>query len=58
MNRCAYPSGIDDDASAFLLPYLALTPEDAPRPKDPLRDVLNALLWISRTGSQWACPPP
>jgi len=57
MDRRAYPSDIDDDAYAFLLPYLALTPEDAPQRKSPLREVLNALLWMSRTGSQWAFLP-
>ena len=57
MDRRTYPSDIDDDAYAFLLPYLALTPEDAPQRKYPLRDVLNALLWMSRTGSQWAFLP-
>jgi transposase len=57
MDRRAYPSDIDDDAYAFLLPYLALSPEDAPQRKYPLREVLNALLWMSRTGSQWAFLP-
>ena len=57
MDRGAYPSDIDDDAYTFLLPYLALTPEDAPQRKYPLREVLNALLWMSRTGSQWAFLP-
>ena len=57
MDRRAYPSDIDDDAYTFLLPYLALTPEHAPQRKYPLRDVLNALLWMSRTGSQWAFLP-
>ena len=36
MDRRAYPSDIDDDAYTFLLPYLALTPEDAPQRKYPL----------------------
>jgi transposase len=57
MDRRAYPSDIDDDAYTFLLPYLALTPEHASQRKYSLREVLNALLWISRTGSQWAFLP-
>ncbi|MBZ9753645.1 IS5 family transposase [Deinococcus sp. HMF7604] len=63
MRRRAYPSDIDDETYAFLLPYLALSPEDAPQRRYPLREVLNALLWLSRTGAQWAYlphefPPP
>lgn len=63
MSRRAYPSDVDDETYAFLLPYLALSPEHAPQRKYPLRDVLDALLWMSRTGAQWAYlphdfPPP
>jgi transposase len=57
MDRRAYPSDVDDETYHFLLPYLALTPEDAPQRKFPLREVLNALLWMSRTGAQWAFLP-
>ncbi|EYB68617.1 transposase, IS4 [Deinococcus phoenicis] len=53
MNRRAYPSDVDDETYHFLLPYLALVPEDAPQRKYPLREVLNALLWLGRTGAQW-----
>jgi len=52
MDRRAYPSDIDDDDYTFLPPYLALTAEDTPQRKYPLREVLNALLWMSRFGSQ------
>lgn len=63
MTRRAYPSDVDDETYHFLLPYLALTPEDAPQRKHPLREVLNALLWLDRTGAQWDYlphdfPPP
>ena len=52
-----YPSDVDDDTYLFLLPYLLLSPVDATQRKYPLRDVLNALLWIARTGAQWAYLP-
>ncbi len=63
VNRRAYPSDVDDETYSFLLPYLALSPEDAPQRKYPLREVLNALLWLDRTGAQWDYlphdfPPP
>ena len=40
-----------------MVPYFMLLPEDAGQRKYPLRDVLNALLWIARTGSPWAYLP-
>jgi len=46
-----------DDTFFFLLPYLLLSPKDAGQRKYPIRDVLNALLWVARTGAQWACLP-
>lgn len=42
MDRRAYPSDIDDDAYTFLLPYLALTPEDAPQRKYPYRNLIQS----------------
>lgn len=58
-----YPSDVDDDTYLFLLPYLLLSRADAIQRKYPIRDVLNALLWVARTGAQWAYlpndfPPP
>lgn len=63
MNRRAYPSDVSDDVYAFVLPYLVLKPEQAAQRKHPLREVLNALIWVSRTGAQWDYlphdfPPP
>ncbi|MVN89491.1 IS5 family transposase [Deinococcus sp. HMF7620] len=57
MTRRGYPSDVDDDTYFFLLPYLLLSPEDARQRKYPIRDVLNALLWVARTGAQWAYLP-
>ena len=61
--RPGYPSDVDDETYLFLLPYLVLRPEDAVQRKYPLRAVLNALFWMSRTGAQWEflpndLPPP
>ena len=57
MERQAYRSDVDDETYLFMLPYLLLIPEDAPQRKYPLREMLNAALWIGRTGSQWAYLP-
>lgn len=57
MSRKAYPSDVDDETYAFMLPYLLLAPEQAPQRTHALREVLNAILWIARTGSQWAYLP-
>lgn len=57
MERQAYPSDVDNEIYAFMLPYLLLAPEDAHQRKYPLREMLNAALWIARTGSQWAYLP-
>jgi len=48
---------VDDDTYLFLLPYLLLSPNDARQRKYVIRDVLNALLWVARTGAQWAYLP-
>lgn len=57
MTRLPYRSDVDDETYLFMLPYLLLVPEDAPQRKYPLREVLNAALWIGRTGSQWDMLP-
>jgi transposase len=57
VTRRGYPSDVDDDTSLFLLPYLLLSRPDAGQRKYPIRDVLNALLWMARTGAQWSYLP-
>ncbi|WP_407540851.1 IS5 family transposase (plasmid) [Deinococcus radiomollis] len=57
MKRSAYPSDVDDETYAFMRSYLLLSAEDAPQRVHPLREVLNAMMWIARTGSQWAYLP-
>src|SRR5215203_2160335 len=55
--RKAYPSDVSDDEWAFVAPYLALVREDAPQREYDLREVLNGLRWVVRTGSPWRYMP-
>jgi transposase len=57
MNRKAYPSDVSDEEWSFLAPYLTLMSEDAPQRDHSLREVLNGLRWIIRTGAQWRMMP-
>jgi transposase len=50
MGRKAYPSEVTDDEWAFVAPYLMVMKEEAPQREYPLRDVLNGLRWVIRTG--------
>ncbi len=52
-----YPSDIPDAEWEFVLPYLCLLPEDAAQREHNLRDVLDALRWVVRTGSPWRMLP-
>src|SRR5215217_3286735 len=55
--RKPYPSDVSDEEWAFVAPYLALLREDAPQLTHDLREVLNGLRWVVRTGSAWRyCP--
>ena len=53
----SYPSDVKDDEWAFAAPYLALTKEDAPQRRYPLRALFNALRYLGHTGCQWRFPP-
>jgi transposase len=55
--RKAYPSDVTDDQWDFLAPYLTLMRADAPQRDHELRDVLDALRWMVRTGAQWRYIP-
>lgn len=57
MERKPYRSDLDDETYLFILPYILLAPKDNPRRKYPVREVLNAVLWIARTGCQWEYLP-
>jgi transposase len=55
--RKPYPSDVSDEEWAFAAPYLALVREDAPQRSHDLREVLNGLRWVVRTGSPWRYMP-
>src|SRR5918998_1663471 len=56
-SRKPYPSDVSDEEWAFVAPYLALVREDAPQREHDLREVLNGLRWVVRTGSPWRYMP-
>jgi transposase len=56
-NRKPYPSDVSDEEWAFAAPYLALLREDSPQRNHDLREVLNGLRWVVRTGSAWRYMP-
>ena len=56
-NRKPYPSDVSDEEWAFVAPYLTLVREDAPQRTHDLREVLNGLRWVVRTGSPWRYMP-
>jgi len=55
--RKPYPSDVSDEEWAFAAPYLALVREDSPQRHHDLREVLDALRWLVRTGAQWRYLP-
>jgi transposase len=55
--RKPYPSDVSDEEWTFVAPYLTLVREDAPQRRHDLREVLNALRWLARTGAEWRLLP-
>src|SRR5215207_6692217 len=55
--RTPYPSDVTDEEWSFVAPYLTLMDEAAPQRRHDLREVLNGLRWIVRTGAQWRMLP-
>jgi transposase len=55
--RKPYPSDVTDDEWAFAAPYLALVRADAGQRVHDLREVLNAVRWLVKTGCQWRYMP-
>lgn len=55
--RTAYPSDVSDEEWAFVLPYLALSAEDAGQRRYPLREVYNGLRYLVKTGAHWRMMP-
>jgi transposase len=56
-DRKPYPTDVTDDEWAFAAPYLTLLREDAHQRDYPLREVLNALRWVVKSGSPWRLLP-
>ena len=48
---------VSDEEWEFVAPYLALLREDAPQRDHDLREVLNGLGRVMRTGSPWCYMP-
>jgi transposase len=48
---------VSDAEWEFAAPYLTLMREDAPQREHPLREVVNSLRWLVRTGAQWRFLP-
>ena len=55
--RKPYDTDIGDAEWAFVAPYPALLPEDAGQRRHDLREVLNALRRLVRSGSPWRLIP-
>src|SRR5436190_5901016 len=55
--RKPYPSDVSDDEWALVAPYLTLMTEDAPQREHSMREVLNGLRWLVRTGAAWRMMP-
>jgi len=56
-DRTPYPSDVTDAEWTLAAPYLTLMTEDAPQREYGLREVLNALRWLVKTGGQWRMMP-
>ena len=57
MPRCAYPTDLSDAEYSHLEPLL---PPPSPRGRPwahPLREILDAVFYVVRTGCQWRCLP-
>jgi transposase len=55
--RESYPSDVSDEEWAFVAPYLTLMTLLAPQRTHDLREVVDALRWLVRTGSPWRYLP-
>ena len=45
--RKSYSTDVDEEEWSFIAPYLTLMVEDAPQRKYDLRELFNALRWIT-----------
>jgi transposase len=55
--RQPYPSDVTDEEWAFVAPYLLLVAADAGQRRHDPRELLNALLWVVKTGAPWRYLP-
>ncbi len=55
--RQPYPSDVSADEWAFVAPYLTLMRDDAPQRGYPLRNLLDGLRYVVKTGCQWRMLP-
>jgi putative transposase len=56
MQRVSYPSDLTDAEWALLAPLLPPAPTGRPRTRD-LREIVNGIFYIQRTGCQWRYLP-
>src|SRR5436189_3756247 len=56
MRSQSYPSDITDEQWALIEPHIPVYPGGRPR-KTPLRDVVDAIFYVLRTGCQWRYLP-
>ena len=52
-DRKPYPSDVCDEEWALVAPYLTLLPEDAGQREHSLREVLDGLRNVVKTGAPW-----
>ena len=55
--RKPYPSDVSDDEWQFVAPYLTLLALDALQRRHDLREVFNAVRWLTHTGAPWRYLP-
>src|SRR5689334_5288110 len=56
MRNASYPSDVSDEQWALIEPHIPVYPGGRPRTTD-LRDVVDAILYVLRTGCQWRYLP-
>ena len=55
--RRGYPTDVTDEEWWFVLPYLLLCREDAGQRQHDLREVFNAVRYVTRIGCAWRMVP-
>ena len=57
MNRLAYPTDLTDEQWAILAPLIPPPRKNARPRQTEMREVINAILYLLRTGCAWRCLP-